>query len=78
VEVDLLLDLGSRLVPFEIKLHSSPSVQDAESLQRCMHDLGLKYGYLIYPGKDSYSLGEGITVLSAEKVLADPEGLLRL
>ena len=31
VEVDLLLDLGSRLVPFEIKLHSSPSVQDAEA-----------------------------------------------
>jgi len=78
VEVDLLLDLGSRLVPFEIKLHSSPSVQDAESLRRCMHDLGLKHGYLIYPGKDSYSLGEGITVLSAEEVLADPESLLRL
>ena len=43
-----------------------------------MHDLGLKHGYLIYPGKDSYSLGEGITVLSAEEVLADPESLLRL
>ncbi len=78
VEVDLLLDLGSRLVPFEIKLHSSPSVQDAESLRRCMRDLDLKHGYLIYPGKDSYSLGEGIKVLSAEEVLADPESLLRL
>jgi predicted AAA+ superfamily ATPase len=78
VEVDLLLDLGSRLLPFEIKLHSAPAVQDAESLRRCMHDLGLKRGYLIYPGEDSYSLGGGITVLSAEEVLSAPESLLRL
>jgi uncharacterized protein len=78
VEVDLLLDLGSRLIPFEIKLHSAPSVQDAESLRRCMRDLGLRRGYLIYPGKDSYSLGEGITVLPAEGTLATPENLLKL
>jgi hypothetical protein len=73
-----LLDLGSRLIPFEIKLHSAPSVQDAESLRRCMLDLGLRRGYLIYPGKDSYSLGEGITVLPAEGTLAAPENLLKL
>ncbi len=77
-EVDLLIDMGSRLVPFEIKLNSRPASQDAESLRRCMHDLNLGHGYLIYPGKGSYSLGEGVTVVSAEEVLSTPRELTKL
>jgi hypothetical protein len=77
-EVDLLIDMGSRLVPFEIKLNSRPASQDAESLRRCMDDLKLERGYLIYPGKESYSLGEGITVLSAEELLSTPRNLAKL
>ena len=77
-EVDLLWNLGERMVPFEIKLHSAPTAQDANGLRRCMKDLKLSSGYLIYPGKTSYSLGEKITALSAEKILSSPQEIARL
>ena len=77
-EVDLLLDLGKRIVPFEIKLHSAPTAQDANGLRRCMKDLKLPRGYLIYPGKTSYSLGEHITALPAEKILSSPQEIVGL
>jgi predicted AAA+ superfamily ATPase len=77
-EVDLLWDLGERMVPFEIKLNSAPTAQDANGLRRCMKDLKLPRGYLIYPGKTSYSLGEKITALSAEKILSSPQEIARL
>jgi len=77
-EVDLLWDSGERIVPFEIKLHSVPGAQDANGLRRCMKDLELPRGYLIYPGKASYSLGEHVTALSAEKVLSSPRAIASL
>ena len=77
-EVDLVVDVGSRRVPFEIKLHSAPTPQDARSLRRCMEDLGLPHGYLIYPGRENFSLGNGIRALSAETLLAHPRGVARL
>ena len=49
-EVDLLVEGGGRRVPFEIKLHSAPRVDDARGLLRCMSDLELPGGYLVYPG----------------------------
>lgn len=78
VEVDLLVDFGARLVPFEIRLHSAPTTQDAASLRRCMQDLKLEQGYLIYPGKESYSLGQGVTALPAEGFLSRPENFAQL
>lgn len=77
-EVDLLVETGPRLVPFEIKLHSAPRAEDARGLQRCMMDLGLQRGYVVYPGRESYSLGGGVTALPAERLLARPENVARL
>jgi predicted AAA+ superfamily ATPase len=78
-EVDLLVDLGPRRVPFEVKLSSSPGADDARGLRACMGDLGLARGYLIYPGPEDYSLGGGVVALSGEKVLRTGRaGLLRL
>ncbi|MFN0116780.1 MAG: ATP-binding protein [Elusimicrobiota bacterium] len=71
VEVDLLIERGNRIIPFEIKLHSSPTRNDVRGLVTCMKDLKLKKGYVLYPGANNYSLGEGITALSADKVLCD-------
>jgi len=78
VEVDLMIERDSRLVPFEIKLHSSPSKRDIQNLVICMGDLKITKGYVIYPGKEDYSLGSGVTALSAENLLANPQRLLRL
>ena len=77
-EVDLLMDVGERRVPFEIRLHSAPTPHDAEGLRRCMRDLGLSRGYLIYPGPRNYSLGSNITALSAGGLLGRPQDVLRL
>jgi predicted AAA+ superfamily ATPase len=77
-EVDLLVDLGSRRVPFEIKLHSAPAREDVPGLRRCLRDLDLPRGYVLYPGRERYSLGDGIFALPAEAALARPRDLNRL
>lgn len=77
-EVDLLLDLGSRRLPFEIKLHSASTAADAWGLRRCMEDLNLPRGYLVHPGHESYSLGDGMTAVSAEGILYRPQEIARL
>ncbi len=76
-ELDLLIDAGTRKIPFEIKLHSAPTAQDARTLRQSMKDLNLTRGYLVYCGREHYSLGNGITALSAEKILSRPQMLLR-
>lgn len=68
-EVDLLIQQGTQLIPIEIKLHSSPTRNDMRSLWICMDDLKLKVGYVLYPGKRSYSLGNGVIALPIEKFL---------
>jgi hypothetical protein len=77
-EVDLIIDLGSRRVAFEIKLHSAPARGDVPGLRRCMRDLGLPRGYVVYPGRERYSLGDGVLALPAEEALRRPRGLLSL
>lgn len=77
-EVDLLIQKGERLIPLEIKLHSAPSMRDVPGLVSCMKDLNIDKGYVLYPGSEEYSLGRGITVLPAEKVLSQPGQLLKL
>lgn len=77
-EVDLLIDCGSRRVPFEIKLHSAPTLEDAQGLLKCMADLQLPRGYVIYPGREQYSLGHHVTVIAAEQILRQPEDVSKL
>jgi len=72
-EVDLLIDHGRRRVPFEIKLHSAPTQDDARSVVACMRDLGLSKGYVIHAGRNEYSLGHNVTALPAEQLLSRPE-----
>ena len=56
------MQLGTRLVPIEIKLNSSPRKRDLRGLISCMQDLELSQGYVVYPGEASYRLSDGITV----------------
>jgi hypothetical protein len=77
-EVDLLIQQGAVRVPFEIKLHAAPSRAMTAGLTSCMKDLKLSRGYLVYPGREDYSLGEGIMALSAERLLGQPDRLVDL
>jgi len=77
-EVDLLVDIGHRLIPFEIKLHSAPSKHLIKGLSSCMKDLSLNHGYVVYPGDQIYTLKDSITVIPIEKLLSDHEFLFSL
>ena len=72
-EVDLIVDTGAGLLPIEIKLHSAPGADGTIGLRRCMHDLGLKQGWLVYPGRERYSLGNGVTAVPATQALSPPD-----
>jgi uncharacterized protein len=76
-EIDLLIDLGTMKIPFEIKLHSAPTGNDAVVLRHCLQQLQLDHGYLIHSGRENYSLGSGVTALAADQVLSRPQTLLR-
>lgn len=77
-ESDLLIDAGRRLIPFEIKLHAAPTRQIAQGLRGCMRELKIDKGYVVYPGREDYSLGEGIMALSAAQTLRDPQRIKKL
>lgn len=77
-EVDLLIDLGARLVPFEIKLHSAPGPNEARGVYTCIQDLQLPRGYVIYPGRETYSLGRHVMAIPATDLLSDPERIAAL
>ncbi|MSO36119.1 MAG: ATP-binding protein [Acidobacteria bacterium] len=77
-EVDLLMDDGRRQVPFEIKLRSTPTIDDARGVLTCMKDLGLRRGYVIYPGREAYSLGHQVTALPADQLLNRPQDVAKL
>lgn len=69
-EVDLLIKEGEKIIPIEIKRHSAPKKEDVKGLFFCMQDLKLKKGFVIRPtGKENYSLGNGIEVLSLQEVI---------
>lgn len=76
-EVDLLVESGGALIPVEIKLHSSPTRALTRGMVSCLHDLGLHKGFVIYPGKETYAMGKGITAVAADTVLQNPALLLQ-
>lgn len=77
-EVDLLVDVGRRRIPIEIKVRTTPGAEDAVALKRCMDVLKLPRGYLVYPGTADYSLGDRVTALGAEALLRSPERVATL
>jgi predicted AAA+ superfamily ATPase len=77
-EVDLILKLKGKIIPFEIKLSKSPEKKTAIGLRSFIKDLNLKKGFIIYPGIDSYSLGEGVFTLPVDNFLKDPSSFLGL
>jgi hypothetical protein len=59
-EVDLLIQVGRKIWPIEIKLGIEVRQYDTAGLRHCMEDLNLERGYIITRGESSRSLGRGI------------------
>jgi len=62
-EVDLLLIHGRRIVPIEIKLGSTVDPRALEGLRRCMADLDLRRGFVVYTGDERRRIGPTIELL---------------
>jgi hypothetical protein len=62
VEVDILIDLGMKLIPIEVKLSATPSPSMANGILSFRKDFGKKSpnGYLIHPGDILLPLGENV------------------
>ena len=68
-EVDLLLVLGSRIVPVEIKLSGTVGRHDVAGLRQCMADLGIKRGWVITGGNRRASLGRDIEIVPWSEII---------
>jgi hypothetical protein len=60
-ELDLLIKHKGRNFGFEIKYQDAPSL--SKSMIQVFHDLNLEKLWVIYPGKERYTLKENIEVL---------------
>ena len=65
VEVDLLVDTGSALVPIEVKASGTPRPGMAKGIEAFTRDLGDKVirGYVIHPGSTALPLGPAAVAL---------------
>ncbi|MFZ1102162.1 MAG: DUF4143 domain-containing protein [Hyphomicrobiaceae bacterium] len=61
-EIDLLMERGGRpTIAVEVKRGSAPEV--GKGFRAAMEDLKIKQGYVIYPGGERFSLGDGVTAM---------------
>jgi hypothetical protein len=77
-EVDLVVQQGHSVLPFEIKTHTSPGREDVKGLLIFMREHGLRHGYVIARCREDHSLGENVTVLSAHQIFAQATRLAEL
>jgi uncharacterized protein len=69
-EVDLLLRVGRKLLPIEIRLGASTDPRSLVGLRQCMQDLDLKRGYVVTTGTERRELGRGIAVVPWSEVIS--------
>jgi len=65
-ELDLVFEKKGNLYGVEIKYSEAPSM--TPSMRSCVTELSLKHLWVIYPGKNEYSLSKTITVLPLSKL----------
>ena len=65
-ELDLLVFTKGRRYGFEIKYADAPTM--TKSIRIAMNDLNLHELFIVYPGKDAYSLDKNIQVIPLKKV----------
>ena len=65
IEVDIVVEFGSRLVPLEVKLSSTPRPAMASSIKTFREDFKEKaaLGYILHTGAVQLPLGPGVTAL---------------
>ncbi len=72
-ELDLLVVHGRRRLGFEFKRTSTP--RRRKSMHVAMADLGLDRLHVIYPGEETFVMGENIQAVGLSRLLVDVEPL---
>ena len=64
-EVDFLVEVGTRMVPIEVKLSATPRPSMASPIKKLRESLGGKIlpGFVVHPGDVRLPLGDGTTAL---------------
>ena len=65
-ELDLLIQRGGERYGFECKLADAPGA--TRSMHVAAADLGLRHLYVVYPGTETYPLGDAISALPASEI----------
>ncbi len=68
-EVDLVIGVGGRLIPVEVKLGRAVSGYDVRGLRECMKDLRLRRGYVVTPGEEHRRIGRDIEIVPWSSVV---------
>ena len=58
-EVDVVVDIGTALMPIEVKLSATPHRSMAKGIEAFRHDIGARAarGYVVHPGDIKLPLG---------------------
>lgn len=68
-EVDLLVAIGQRIIPIEIKLGTAVDHHALRSLRQCMADLGLKKGWVVTGSGERTRVGRDIEIVPWDDVV---------
>ena len=75
-ELDLRLEIGGRVIGFEIKRTDRPST--TKSMHNALADLGLDHLVIVHAGPHSFALADRITAIGAVELLVGAEPLSAL
>lgn len=70
-EIDLLVKSGDKLTAYEIKTSTSIDKSDLTGFARCLEQLEITKGTIIYLGEDNFSLTPNLHVKSAYNLLSN-------
>lgn len=70
VEVDLLVRVGGKLIPLEVKLSATPRPAMASSIRAFQEDLGQMAGagFLVHPGEGRLPMGARVTAIGLSEL----------
>ncbi len=72
-EVDLLVKVGRKILPIEVKLGAAPDARSLAGLRQCMADLGLKRGWVVCNARERRDYGRGIEIVPWAEIAAGKE-----
>lgn len=75
-EVDLIVEYSGKVIPIEVKLHTSPVAADLRGLNQCVKDLKCECGFVVHGGDKSYKVGGQMMALPANDVLLGDIGAM--